>query len=102
MKSFTSPHGTQDGERRQNVLDAVRYHTIGSPKWERTGRALYLADFLEPGRKFLVAERAAVAERVPENFDDAFRQGLRLRIEWSLAQGGELFPETVALWNAAR
>ena len=92
----------QDGERRQDVLDAVRYHTIGSPNWERTGRALYLADFLEPGRKFLVAERAAVAERVPENFDDAFRQALRLRIEWSLAQGGELFPETVALWNAAR
>ena len=39
---------------------------------------------------------------VPAHFDDAFRQGLRLRIEWSLAQGGELFPETSALWNAAR
>jgi len=92
----------QDGERRQDVLEAVRYHTIGSPSWRRTGRALYLADFLEPGRKFLVAERAVIAERVPKDFDDAFRQGVRLRIEWSLAQGGELFPETVALWNAAR
>jgi len=92
----------QDGERRQDVLDAVRYHTIGSPNWASTGRALYLADFLEPGRKFLIAERAAVAARVPAHFDDAFRQGLRLRIEWSLAQGGELFPETSALWNAAR
>jgi HD superfamily phosphohydrolase YqeK len=92
----------QDGERRQDVLDAVRHHTIGSPNWERTGRALYLADFLEPGRDFLVSERAELAERVPGNFDEAFRQGVRLRIVYTLQQGGKLFPETVALWNAVR
>jgi HD superfamily phosphohydrolase YqeK len=92
----------QDGERRQDVLDAVRYHTIGWPNWERTGRALYLADFLEPGRKFLVSERAELAGRVPADFDSAFRDGVRLRIEWSLEQRGMLFPETVALWNAVR
>lgn len=92
----------QDGERRQDVLDAVRFHTVGSPAWERTGRALYLADFLEPGREFLVSERAFLADQVPRDFDGAFRQGIRLRIEWSLSQGGELSPETVALWNAVR
>jgi 2-amino-4-hydroxy-6-hydroxymethyldihydropteridine diphosphokinase len=92
----------QDGERRQDVLEAIRYHTIGFPNWERTGRALYLADFLEPGRKFLVSERAKLADLVPSGFDDAFREGVRLRIEWSLEQRGMLFPETVALWNAVR
>jgi 2-amino-4-hydroxy-6-hydroxymethyldihydropteridine diphosphokinase len=92
----------QDGERRQDVLDAVRYHTVGSARWARTGRALYLADFLEPGRRFLVAERAAIAEQVPRDFAAAFRDGVRLRIEYSLRQGGELFPEAVELWNAVR
>ena len=92
----------QDGERRQDVLDAVRYHTVGAVTWGRTGRALYLADFLEPGRKFLVAERARIARRVPQDFDAAFRDGVRLRIEYSLSQGGELFPEAVQLWNAVR
>ena len=92
----------QDGERRQDVLDAVRFHTIGCAQWDRTGRALYLADFLEPGRKFLLSERAFIAELVPKDFDLAFRQGVRLRIEWSLKQGGVLWPETVALWNAVR
>lgn len=92
----------QDGERRQDVLDAVRYHTVGSPAWDRTGQALYLADFLEPGRTFLVAERASVAKLVPRDFHEAFRQGVRLRIEWALAQRGELFSETVALWNTVR
>jgi 2-amino-4-hydroxy-6-hydroxymethyldihydropteridine diphosphokinase len=89
----------QDGERRQDVLNAVRYHTVGSLDWDRTGRALYMADFLEPGRNFLVSERAFVARQVPTDFDEAFRQSVRLRLEWSLSQGGELFPETVALWN---
>lgn len=38
-----------DGETRRGLLDAVRYHTIGYLDWDRTGRALYMADFLEPG-----------------------------------------------------
>ena len=92
----------RDGERRRDVLDAVRYHTVGWPHWDRTGRALYLADFLEPGRDFLAPERAALAERVPREFDAAFRDGVRLRIQYSLSQDGELFPETVALWNSVR
>lgn len=90
----------QDGERRQDVLQAVRFHTVGSMEWKRTGKALYMADFLEPGRSYLVAERAFIAEHVPHDFDAAFKQCVRLRIEWSLMQGGELFPETVALWNS--
>jgi HD superfamily phosphohydrolase YqeK len=89
----------QDGERRQDVLDAVRFHTVGSSRWLRTGKALYLADFLEPGRGFLIAERRFLAAQVPHDFEGAFRQCVRLRIEWSLMQDGELFPETIALWN---
>lgn len=92
----------QDGERRQDVLDAVRFHTVGSTRWERTGKALYLADFLEPGRNFLIAERGFLARQVPHDFDATFRAAVRLRLEWALKQGGELFPESVALWNAAR
>lgn len=92
----------QDGERRHDVLEAVRYHTVGSTQWKRTGKALYLADFLEPGRSFLISERGFIADQVPRDFEGAFRQAVRLRIEWSLRQGGELFSETVALWNAAR
>jgi HD superfamily phosphohydrolase YqeK len=92
----------QEGERRQDVLDAVRHHTVGSSSWTRTGRALYLADFLEPGRKFLIAERAFLAQQVARDFDACFRQVVRLRLEWSLSQDGLLFPETVELWNSGR
>ena len=92
----------QEGESRQELLDAIRYHTVGSSAWGRLGRALYMADYLEPGRKFSRADRAYLASQVPHDFDATFRQVLRARLEWSLREGMRLFPEAVALWNGVR
>ena len=91
-----------DGEKRRNVLDAIRYHTVGSAHWDRTGKALYMADYLEPGRKFLAEDRGFLASQVPHNFDGVFRQVVRFRLEWSVREGNHIFPETVALWNSLR
>lgn len=90
----------QDGETRRDVLEAIRHHTIGHPGWARTGRALYMADFLEPGRKFARADRAFLAAQVPHDFDGVFRQVVRARIEWALREGHAVFEPTIALWNS--
>jgi 2-amino-4-hydroxy-6-hydroxymethyldihydropteridine diphosphokinase len=92
----------RDGEPRRDVLDAIRWHTVGSATWSRTGRALYMADFLEPGRNFMHADRAFLAEQVPFAFDATFRQVVRVRLEWVLREGKGLTNETVALWNSVR
>lgn len=92
----------EEGELRNDVIEAIRWHTIGSVEWTRTGRALYMADFLEPGRGFMQTDRRFLAERVPEAFDEVFRQVVRVRIEWALREGKGLAPETIALWNAVR
>jgi HD superfamily phosphohydrolase YqeK len=90
----------QGGERRADVLEAIRYHTIGHPGWARVGRALYMADFLEPGRRFARADRAFLAALVPHDFDGVFRQVVRSRIEWALREGHAVFEPTIALWNS--
>lgn len=90
------------GEANASVLAAIRYHTVGSPDWDRTGRALYMADFLEPGRQFARRDRAFLAAQVPHDFDGVFRQVLRARLEYALREGFTLFPETVGLWNEVR
>jgi len=90
------------GERRTGVIAAVRYHTVGCAAWDRTGRALYMADFLEPGRAFGKLDRAFLAENVPHDFAGVFRQVVRQRLEWALREGGALYPETVELWNSVR
>ena len=92
----------RNGETRTELLDAIRWHTLGSAAWGRVGRALYMADFLEPGRKFAAADRAFLAAHVPSDFDAVFRQVVRMRLEWSLREGKELFPQAVTLWNAVR
>jgi 2-amino-4-hydroxy-6-hydroxymethyldihydropteridine diphosphokinase len=91
-----------EGETRRSVLDAIRYHTVGWPGWDRTGRALYMADFLEPGRRFAREERARLASLVPAEFDQVFREVVRQRIQWAVREGKLLYPECVALWNQVR
>lgn len=91
-----------EGERRTSVLEAIRWHTVGHAEWDRTGRALYMADFLEPGRQFARADRAFLADHLVHDFNGVFRQVVRMRIEWTVREGKALFPETVALWNQVR
>jgi HD superfamily phosphohydrolase YqeK len=86
-----------DGERRQNLLDAVRYHSIGWKDWDRVGRALYMADYLEPGRTFDLDRRAELATRVPTDFDGAFRDVVRARMAYAEEQGYTEYPESVEL-----
>lgn len=92
----------REGERRADVLEAIRWHTLGSAHWGRTGKALFMADFLEPGRPFSRADRAFLAAHVTSDFDGVFRQVVRTRIEWTVREGKMLFPETADLWNSVR
>jgi 2-amino-4-hydroxy-6-hydroxymethyldihydropteridine diphosphokinase len=89
-----------EGETDAGVLDAVRYHSVGWARWEPVGRMLYLADYLEPGRRFEAEERRAIASRVPGDPEGALREVTRRRIERALRSGWALRPETVELWNA--
>ena len=90
------------GETREEVLAAIRWHTMGHSDWDRTGRALFMADFLEPGRTFSTTDRAFLADQLPHDFDGVFRQVVRKRLEWTLREGKALFPESVDLWNSVR
>ena len=89
-------NGVEDG----SVIRAVRWHTMGHPELDRLGRALYLADYTEPGRKHRQAQRAEYRNRVPSAMDDVLLQVTRDRIERTLQSGAPLRPPTVAFWNA--
>lgn len=89
-----------EGERDAGVLDAVRHHSLGWAGWDAVGRMLYLADYLEPGRRHDAEERRALARRVPADPDGVLREVARRRIERTLKSGWALRPETVGFWNA--
>jgi len=87
------------GERDEGVLDAVRYHSVGYAGWDRVGRMLYLADYLEAGRRRIPGRRAR-ARRVPDAPDAVLREVAAERIARSIAKGWPLLSETVDFWNA--
>ena len=92
----------RDGERAPSCSTPCDTTRSGSAQWGRLGRALYMADYLEPGRKFSRADRAYLAAQAPYDFDATFRQVVRARLEWSLREGMRLYPEAVVLWNSVR
>jgi HD superfamily phosphohydrolase YqeK len=88
-----------DGERDAGVLDAVRYHSVGWPEWDGVGRALYCADFLDPGRAFDAERRAELAQRYPEAPDEVLITVARLRLAHLVRSGWPLLDPTVRFWN---
>lgn len=89
----------QEGESDLGVLAAVRWHSFGSPEWDSVGRALYCADFLEPGRSYDPEGRAALAARYPEDPEDVLRTVARIRVSWLIQSGWPLPEITWRFWN---
>ena len=91
-----------EGEARGDVLSAITWHTVGDRDWLMTGRALFCADFLEPGRGFLENERATLAERFPTEPDEVFREVVHLRVTRAGEKGVAVHPRTAALWRKVK
>lgn len=88
--------GVEDGA----FLRAVAAHTLGDPRLDRMGRALYAADFLEPGRDLLNAWREELRARMPADEWAVVRELLGARVAHLLEVGSPIRPETVAFWNS--
>jgi HD superfamily phosphohydrolase YqeK len=81
------------------LLNAVAYHTVGCADFGDVGRALYLADFLEPGRGFEPLWRASLRARMPHRLEDVLREVAGARIAHLVEVGKMIRPETIAFWN---
>jgi HD superfamily phosphohydrolase YqeK len=89
-----------EGLTDQGVLLAVGYHTIGHPGFDRMGRGLYLADFLEPGRDFETDWRNALRVRMPADMDTILLEVAAARMRHLLDTRRGIRPETAIFWNS--
>jgi HD superfamily phosphohydrolase YqeK len=90
----------QDGVDDEPLLCAITYHTIGHPDLDEMGRALFIADYIEPGRKHEAARLAVLRARMPAARVDVLRDVLYARMEILLGEGRSIRSETAAFWNA--
>lgn len=89
----------EEGVEDEALLRAVAYHTMGHPDLDELGRALYAADFLEPGRPYLPSWLEQLRERMPLDLDGVVRDVARTRVAHLLVRGRPLRPETAEFWN---
>lgn len=64
------------------------------------GKALYVADFLEPGRNLRNSWRAGLRSRMPQELEDVTREVAAARITHLVKKGRPVRPETFAFWNS--
>ncbi|MEE8488190.1 MAG: HD domain-containing protein [Gemmatimonadota bacterium] len=89
----------REGIEDEELLLAVRYHSVGHPEFEALAEHLYLADYLESGRPFQSDERAVLRARMPDGRTDVLREVARRRITGRLEADDPVLPVSVEFWN---
>jgi len=87
------------GETDEGVLDAVRFHSIGFAGWDWAGKILYMADYLEPGRKFRRKWRGELRAFAASDPESALFEVARARMAWLVESGWPIPRETLEFWN---
>lgn len=88
-----------EGVEDVELLEAIRYHTLGKPGLGRLGRFLMAADYIEPGRPQHPGWRAMLRARMPEALEEVFATVIERRMRASLERRHAIRPEMMAMWN---
>ncbi|MBO7213935.1 MAG: nicotinate (nicotinamide) nucleotide adenylyltransferase [Clostridia bacterium] len=88
---------TKLGVYDEEVLLAIKYHTTGRPNMTLLEKIIYVADIIEPSRKFAGVE--PLREEVKKDFDRGFKICLEEIVEFLIEGGGEVYPLTLDALN---
>ncbi|NEU31617.1 HD domain-containing protein [bacterium LRH843] len=81
----------------EDILDAIRYHTTGRPNMTVLDKVIFLADYIEPGRRFKGVEE--VRELACKNLDEALLQALENTVSFLMKRRQPVFWSTIATYN---
>lgn len=85
--------GIQDEE----VLSAILYHTTGRAYMTKLEKIVFLADYIEPGRKFPGVED--VRKIAKKDLDEAVVTALRNTINFLMSKNTTVYPDTFFAYN---
>jgi 2-amino-4-hydroxy-6-hydroxymethyldihydropteridine diphosphokinase len=89
----------QGGVTDEPLLTAIAFHTLGSADFDDLGKALYVADFLEPGRKIQPKWRARLRDEMPDGLDSVAQSVVGKRVQFLVKKRRPVPVETLGLWN---
>ena len=76
----------------ENVVSAICHHTTGRADMTLLEKIIYVADYMEPNRKFPGVEK--LRELAFSDLDAALKLGLEMTLEHLADQGAEVSPES--------
>lgn len=77
----------------QQVKDAIFYHTTGRPAMDPVEKVVFLADYIEPARKFPGVDD--VRQLAKQNLDEAMVLALKQTISFLHSRGQKVYPLTI-------
>ena len=81
----------------QEILSAIRKHTLGGAGMTDMEKIIYLADFIEPGRRF--PGMIAIKEAVFCNLNDGILEASKQTIRYLLDKDAPIHTDVVAMRN---
>lgn len=77
----------------QDVLLAIKYHTTGREQMTMLEKIVYIADLIEPSRKFVGVEK--IREEIEKDFDSGFNYALEEIVDFLIKSGKPVYPLTL-------
>lgn len=87
----------QYGITDSDIINAVRYHTVGRYGMSPLEKIIYLADMAEPSRVYDGAE--TLRRLLKADFEAAFAEALRRSVVWNMEKGNAVHPGSLSAWN---
>lgn len=81
----------------ENILNAIRYHTTGRKNMSILEKIIYIADYIEPSRKFNGVEELRSLSKI--DLDAAMVLSLENTIKYVISQKGLLHIDTIYARN---
>lgn len=88
---------TEAGILDKDILQAIRFHTTGNKDMNMLDKIVFLADYIEPGRKFPGVDD--VRKVAFENLNEAVVMALRNTIKFLLDKKQPIYPDTLETYN---
>lgn len=89
---------TKLGVSDYEVLEAIRFHTIGSAEMGKLAQIIFIADFIEPGRNFKEAD--IIRKELEKGIDRAIILICNYSIKYNIDKQRIIHPNTLHLRNA--
>lgn len=86
------------GVQDEDILNAIRQHTVGGSYMTKLAQIIYMADYIEPARNFTGVDQAR--ELSKHNLGAAVAYQTKHTLEYLIDNNQPVYPQTLTTYNA--